>query len=120
MYSLVFFLVLNTINVFLVSQVLDGFIVTGGWFGFAVVGFVIGLLNLFVKPFLKLLSLPFIFLTAGLFVIVVNAVILWMAQGTLNMLDLETVSLTIDGLGTYIAAVVLFGIVNYLFQKILR
>lgn len=120
MYQIAFFLVVNTINVYAVTQLLDGFIVTGGWYGYALVGVIIGLLNLIVKPILKLLSLPFIFLTAGLFMIVVNAVILYLGQNIVEILNFSTVNLTIEGIGTYIAAVVLFGIVNYIFQKLLR
>lgn len=120
LYSLVFFLVANTVSVYGVQSFLDGFHVGGGWIGCAVVGLIIGLLNIFVKPFIKLFSLPFIFLTAGLFMIVVNAIILWIAQVVTNGLGVEGISLTIDGITTYIAAVLLFGVLNYLFQKVFQ
>jgi len=119
-FRLAFFLVVNTLNVFVVQKILDGFVVSGGWTGFIIAGVIIGLLNSFLKPILKVLSLPFIFLTAGLFLIVVNAVILWFAELLISFLDVAGVSLTITGIGTYIAAVVLFGVINYLFQKVLR
>lgn len=41
-----------------------------------VVGIVLGLLGSFVKPIVKLLSLPFIILTLGLLLLVINAVFL--------------------------------------------
>jgi putative membrane protein len=44
-----------------------------------VVGGVLGLLNAFVKPVLKFLSCGCIVLTLGLFVFVLNALVLWMA-----------------------------------------
>ena len=50
------------------------------------VALVFGLLNAVVKPIAKLLSLPFIVLTLGLFLIVVNAFMLqvleWIATGS--------------------------------------
>jgi putative membrane protein len=45
-----------------------------------VVSFVLGLLNTFIKPFLQLISIPFILLTFGLFLVVINAVMLLFAS----------------------------------------
>ena len=44
------------------------------------VALVIGVLNVIVKPVLILLTLPATILTLGLFVIVINAVVLWLAD----------------------------------------
>jgi|SRR5690606_23030352 len=118
--ALVTFLALNTLSVYLVDQILNGFEITGGTLGFVIVGVVIGLLNVFVKPLLKVLSLPFIFLTVGLFLIIVNAVILWLAEQFVAFIDIPTVTLTIEGMVNYAVAVLLLGVLNYLFQKILR
>ena len=41
---------------------------------------VLGLLNAFVKPLLRLLSLPFIILTFGFFLLVINALLLWLTS----------------------------------------
>lgn len=41
-----------------------------------VVSFVLGLLNTFLKPLLQLISIPFILISFGLFLIVINAVLL--------------------------------------------
>jgi len=41
---------------------------------------VLGVLNAFVKPLLRLLSLPFIILTFGFFLLVINALLLWMTS----------------------------------------
>jgi putative membrane protein len=41
-----------------------------------VVSFVLGLLNTFIKPLLQLISIPFILLSFGLFLVVINAVLL--------------------------------------------
>ena len=50
----------------------------------AFVALIFGLLNAFVRPILKLISLPFIILTLGLFVFIVNAAMLmltsWISQ----------------------------------------
>jgi putative membrane protein len=51
----------------------------GGWVPFAVMAVVLGLINAVVRPVLKLLSCPLIILTLGLFVLVINALTLWLA-----------------------------------------
>lgn len=40
---------------------------------------ILGVINAFIRPILKLLSLPLILLTLGLFTLVVNAVCFWLA-----------------------------------------
>ena len=45
-----------------------------------VVSFILGLLNTFIKPFLQLISIPFILISFGLFLIVINAVLLLLAS----------------------------------------
>jgi putative membrane protein len=47
---------------------------------FAVMGAVMGLLNIFVRPVLKVLSCAFIILTVGLFMLVINAFLLWFSS----------------------------------------
>ena len=44
------------------------------------VALVFGVLNTFVRPIAKLLSLPLIVLTLGLFVFIVNALMLWLTS----------------------------------------
>lgn len=116
---LVLFLVLNTVSVYLVDQLLDGFTITGGWYGYLLVGSVIGALNLFLKPVLKILALPFIFLTLGLFVIVINALILYLAEQLVAVLDISSIQLVIEGIVTYIVAVIVLGLLNFASHKIL-
>ena len=41
------------------------------------IGIILGLLNYFVKPLLKALSLPLEIITLGLFSLVINAFLLW-------------------------------------------
>ena len=41
----------------------------------------LGIINAFIRPALLLLSLPFILVTLGFFILVVNALMLWFAGG---------------------------------------
>ena len=54
-----------------------GFIISGGWKEYLLAGALLGLLNLVVKPVLKMISMPIIILTLGLFTLVINGLLLW-------------------------------------------
>ncbi|CAI2766690.1 phage holin family protein [Flavobacterium collinsii] len=61
--------------VLLIAKFLPGVIVTS--FGTAIiVAIVLGLLNLFIKPILIILTLPVTLITLGLFLLVINAIII--------------------------------------------
>ncbi len=47
---------------------------------FAVMAAVLGLVNIFIRPVLKFLSCAFIILTVGLFMLVINAFLLWFSS----------------------------------------
>jgi putative membrane protein len=49
------------------------------WATIAGIALILGLLNAVVRPVLKLLSCPFIVLTLGLFVLVLNGLMFWLA-----------------------------------------
>jgi putative membrane protein len=50
------------------------------WVVFGIMALILGLVNVFVKPILTLLSCGLIVLTMGLFLLVINAVTLWLAS----------------------------------------
>jgi putative membrane protein len=72
-------LLANIAGLYLAHMWVAGFAVGGGWQGYAVAGIVLGILNLIVRPILKLISTPLIIVSLGLFLIVINAIILWLA-----------------------------------------
>ena len=50
---------------------------------------IFGIINTFLKPLVKLLSLPFIVLTLGLFLLIVNALMLELTSWLAGLLDLS-------------------------------
>ena len=54
-----------------------GFSLTAQWEIFVVLGIVLGLLNYFLKPLLKLISLPLEIITLGLFTIAIDMALIW-------------------------------------------
>ena len=69
--------IINTIAVLLTVIILRNHISYGDKFeNLLIASFLLGVLNAFVRPFLMLLALPLIFFTLGLFMLVINALLL--------------------------------------------
>jgi putative membrane protein len=60
----------------------------GAWLKFLLVAFIFGLVNTFVRPVLRIMTLPITFMTLGLFLIVINALMLLLTQAISNELEL--------------------------------
>ena len=72
-------IIVTAILVMLIANFMPGIDVDG--FGTSIiVAIVLGLLNLFVKPILVLFTLPVTLLTFGLFLLVINAVIILLCR----------------------------------------
>jgi putative membrane protein len=68
------------------------------------VALILGVINAVVKPILTVLSLPLVVLTLGLFLLVVNAIALWLVVRISEALEL---GLTSEGFGaTFLGALV--------------
>lgn len=65
----------TTVFVLLLANLLPGVRVTG-WGSALLVAVVLGLLNIFIKPILVLFTLPATIFTLGLFLLVINAIII--------------------------------------------
>lgn len=69
---------ITAISLMLTAYIVPGFIVSS--FGAAIIAAVVlGLVNAIVKPILVLLTLPLTLLTLGLFLFVINALVIWLA-----------------------------------------
>lgn len=113
-------IIANALALFLVSKILDGFVFEGGLIAPVVVAAILAFLNFILKPILKLLSFPLVFLTGGLFLIVLNAFILYLADYVLAVLDFDGVDLQVDTVLTYLLAAVIFGLANWLIHWFLK
>jgi putative membrane protein len=82
-------IVLNGVAVLIAAYLIPGIVYTGSLPYLLLVGLVIGLLNLLVKPILTFFSLPLIVVTLGLFYLVINGLMLWLAASFLDGLEVE-------------------------------
>lgn len=89
-----------------------GFALTQQWEIILLLGIVLGLLNYFLKPLLKALSLPLEIITLGLFTIVIDMALIWLLG---IMFDELSVPLFLPLLYTTL----IIWILNIVFQLIL-
>jgi len=82
-----------------------------------VVGVVFGLVNAIVAPIVKLLSLPFIILTLGLLLLVINACLLLLTSWIAGLMD---VGFHVDGLWTAILGSIVISIVSWILGTVLK
>lgn len=68
--------ILLSISIWFTSQIVSGIIVDPIWVSL-IVGACLALFNTFVKPIIKILTLPLNMITFGLFSLVINGAILW-------------------------------------------
>lgn len=82
-------ILLNGVGLWAAAQLLPGIHWEGGGLYLLVAGFVLGLLNLLAKPLMTLLSLPLLLITFGLFYLVINGAVLWLADLFLDKLRID-------------------------------
>jgi uncharacterized membrane protein YvlD (DUF360 family) len=81
------------------------------WISFVILAALFGFLNSFVKPLLKLITLPIRFLTVGLFGFVINAFVLLLLEKIAEFLELDA-KFVIIGWGTYFIVGLILSVAN--------
>jgi len=100
-------LLLTALAVVLLAKLLPG-VSVDGYLTAIIVAVVLALLNFIVKPILVLLTLPVTVLTLGLFLLIINAIIIFLADGFVSGFDVD---------GWFIA--IIFSLLLSLVQSIL-
>jgi putative membrane protein len=76
-------LIVTALAVYIVANILPGVEVKGGWTAF-VVAAVLSLLNAFIKPLLIILTIPITVFTLGLFLLVINALMILLVDSLVD------------------------------------
>ncbi len=80
MTSFILQIIANTLGLYLAAQYIQGVNFSGDIVSLLIAGVVLGVLNVIVRPIVKIFSAPLIVLTLGLFIIIINFFILWILQ----------------------------------------
>jgi putative membrane protein len=111
----------NAIALAAATWLLEGITVTGGTGGhraltLLLVAIVFGLVNAIVRPIVTLLSLPFIILTLGLLVLVINACMLLLTSWLSQQLGL---GFHVDGFWTAVLGAIVITIATWILELLL-
>ncbi|HTO89544.1 MAG TPA: phage holin family protein [Candidatus Sulfotelmatobacter sp.] len=94
------------------SHILPGFHVNG-WWPAVLASLILGLLNAVLKPILFVLTLPITIVTLGLFLFVLNAIMLWLTSKLVP-------GFHISGFGTTFIASLILAAVGMIWKSITR
>lgn len=97
---------LTALAAFLAAKITPGVSITSYWTAI-LLAIVLGLLDVFVKPFLTIISIPVTVLTLGLFMLVINAVIILLASWLID-------SFQVSGFWTAMLYSVIFSVVSWI------
>lgn len=101
---------LNTAGLFVASLFLSGVSYQDEWHVLLVAALVLSIINVLIKPFIVILALPALLLTLGIFSIVINGFMVYLAH-------LIYQPFQVSGFGTAILAGLVVGLVNYILTR---
>lgn len=81
-----------------------------------VVAAIFGVINAFVAPVVKVLSLPFIVVTLGLMLLVINALMLMLTAWVADKID---IGFTVDGFWTAVGGAIVITLVTWAINLVL-
>jgi len=102
----------NAAALWVAARFVPGIDLTADIWQILLIALVFGLINTFLKPVLKVLSLPVIILTLGLFAIIVNVILLAITAGLME-------GLTIDGFLPALLGSIVISIVSAILNAII-
>ncbi len=110
--SFILKILVSSLAVFFGAYILDGVYLDG--FPTAVlVALVMGFLNAFLKPILVVLTIPITFFTFGLFLLVINAVIILLADSALS-------GFAVNSFFTAVLFSILVSVITWILEAIAR
>jgi putative membrane protein len=103
-------LILQALAIITAGYLFDGFYIESFWIAI-LAAVILTLLNAIVKPILVILTLPITILTLGLFMFIINAITLMLAQAIIGS------GFVIESFGLAILASIVISFINMVLQK---
>jgi putative membrane protein len=114
-------LLLNGAALYLTQHLIGEVSIGGGLITYVYAAIIIGAINLFVKPVLKIVTLPVKYLTLGLSLILINVFVFYLSDQALELLfGLKHDLIVQEDLVTYIKSGIIFGAINWLEHLIIK
>jgi putative membrane protein len=106
--------VINAIAIAVTASVLSGIQVKNNDLGtLLIIGLVFGIVNATIKPILIFMTCPAVILSLGLFILIINGVLLMITDSLVGD------RLTVDGFGTAILGGIIMGILSIIMETVL-
>lgn len=103
----------NAAGIYISVRVVEGLTFDGTWQSMIIIVLVMAIVNALVKPIAKVLSLPVVILTLGLFILVINAAMLQLVIWLTGDLGLAS-----DGFGSTFLAAVIISLVSWVITAV--
>jgi len=71
-------LIINMVAILIIAHLLPSLIRVEGWMAALAAAFLLGVVNALLRPLLILLTFPLTILTFGLFLLMINGIMLWL------------------------------------------
>ncbi|MFA5926274.1 MAG: phage holin family protein [Parcubacteria group bacterium] len=90
MMRLIIHILSNALGIWAAARLVAGIHFYGNWKWLILAGAVLGFVNFFIKPIVKIISTPLIWITLGLFTVVINVLMLNLAAKIVGALVIDT------------------------------
>jgi putative membrane protein len=104
--------IINTAAVAVAASIVHGIDYQGKFLNLFVASLLLGMLNAFIRPILLLMALPLLVFTLGLFILVINAVLLWVVG------QLMAPHFSVDGFKSAFWGALIIGIISLLLNSL--
>ena len=101
---------INAVAVYVAMAMIPGVSAEGGWTVYLWMALVLGLANALIAPIIKILTCPVIILTLGLFTLVINGLMLWLASVLASMLG---IAFYVEGFGAAFWGALVISVVSF-------
>lgn len=101
---------INAAAVYVAMATISGISAEGGWTVYLLMALVLGMVNALIAPVIKILTCPLIILTLGLFTLVINGLMLWLASVLASVLG---IAFYVEGFGAAFWGALVISLVSF-------
>jgi len=107
-----FRLLIHMVAILIISYLLPGVIRVDGVWAALVAAFILGIVNAILRPILIFFTLPITVLTLGLFLLVINGLMLWLVSAVVS-------GFQVNGFWGAVLGSILISIVSWILSRVL-
>jgi putative membrane protein len=109
-------ILINAGALYVADFLISGITFVGEWWKFLLVALAFSLLNTYVRPILRILTLPISVITLGIFLLVINAAMLLLTSAISDQL---TLGFHVDGFGAAFLGAIVVAIVGWILSIVI-